>query len=173
MTERDPSWVYDPMAPNRLPKPPQEYHDKAHPRTPGAWQECDRCLRGLMKCQRKRVYFSRDEAQAAMTQFNEDREYKDTMKYYRCRHCLQWHLTHKTGKAARKRIEKQRRHWLILKRLEEQRENHNHRSQGEERHGDAPRSGDHRVDFPGVPDLRSETGQPVLPHDGGKGPGNQ
>lgn len=156
MTERDPTWVYDPMAPNRLPKPPQEYHDKAHPRIPGPWEDCDRCQRGLIKCQRKRVYTSRDEAQVAMTQFNEDREYKDTVKYYRCRHCLQWHLTHKTGKAARKRIEKQRRHWLILKRVEEERARNNHPSQGEERHGDDPRPGHLRVDFPDVPDLWRE-----------------
>ena len=116
---RNPAWVYDPMAPNRLPKTPQEYHDKTHDRNPGPWTSCQRCQWGLVKCERKRVYTSREDAQAAMTQFNEDREYQDTVKYYRCRHCLNWHLTHKTGKTARKRIEKQRRHWMIMKWREE------------------------------------------------------
>lgn len=93
---------------------PERYHEDEHH---GPFADCWRCQRARAICRTKRRYDSYEAADGAVKAQNEAEAYVRPLVRYRCRWCLFWHATTARNPVRVKRAEKQRRKWLITKKM--------------------------------------------------------
>lgn len=95
----------------KTPMAPERYHERNHEGPP--FEECRRCQRARAICRSKQRFETREAAQDAAQEVNEREAYASPVVRYRCRWCPFWHLTTARTGYRRKRVEKQRRRWLV------------------------------------------------------------
>lgn len=88
-----------------------------HHRSHGSYpmDRCWHCQRDRAYCRTKIRFSSWLEADEWVTEFNESRNYTDTVWRYHCGWCDGWHMYAAKDKEGRKKVEQARRQWLRRK----------------------------------------------------------
>lgn len=88
----------------------QRRHDRSH--RPGPMDQCWHCQRARAICRTKIRFATWYEADEWVTEFNESRNYTDTVWRYYCEWCNGWHMHRTKDKVSRLGVERARRQWL-------------------------------------------------------------
>ncbi len=80
--------------------------------------QCWYCQRDKARCRSKIRFSSWVEAHDWVTEFNESRNYTDTVWRYHCGWCDGWHMYEAKDKVARLGVERARRQWLLQRRAQ-------------------------------------------------------
>ena len=99
-----------------IPKTPEEWHAQNHRGHPDDLATCFDCGKARAKCRSKLTFRSWLEGYEWVREYNESHSYVDPLIHYQCRWCLDWHMGHPKGKVRLRKIERERRKWLIEKR---------------------------------------------------------
>jgi hypothetical protein len=82
-------------------------------------ESCYRCWLAVQRCMHKQRFTDRDEARELARKINEQERYRKPLILYRCPICDLIHLTSNLHRRQARRVERQRRKWLIAQRLGE------------------------------------------------------
>lgn len=91
---------------------PQAYHDRHHKLAP-TFESCRTCGRDKTVCRSKIRFVNYDDAQQCADEINRREGYAEPVTRYQCRWCLGWHVAHARSVHRRRRVERQRRRWLV------------------------------------------------------------
>lgn len=94
----------------------QGRHRRSHP--PYPMEQCWYCQRDKAYCRAKIRFATWLEADEWVTEFNESRNYVDTVWRYHCDWCSGWHMYAAKDKEGRKKVERARRQWLLQRRAQ-------------------------------------------------------
>ena len=96
---------------------PEDYHDRNHVWANGylpSFEECWECQRQQATCKAKKYYKTFVAANEQALEINVEREWHwQLVRPYRCRYCDGWHLKSARSPGDKKKVEQQRRKWLI------------------------------------------------------------
>ena len=109
------------------PAAPEVWHEKRHVGRNDCsdlFEECWRCQRSQAHCKSKIRFATWEEARDWVDDLNQSRAYVNPVYRYSCRWCRGWHMSSAdgkgpSGKTRAKRVERERRKWLIEKRMRE------------------------------------------------------
>lgn len=104
---------------------PEQWHEKRHSKRldcSPVFEECWRCQRSKSHCKSKIRFITWEEAREWVEELNQSREYVNPVYRYPCRWCSGWHMSSADGKGPNgktkaRRVERERRRWLIQKRV--------------------------------------------------------
>ena len=97
-------------------KNPEQWHKKAHYRSFQmgiGFEDCWYCQRAQAHCKSKVVYADIESAVGAAQELNIKRMWAHPVRPYWCRNCELVHLAKAKKKGDRRKVERQRRKWLI------------------------------------------------------------
>lgn len=97
-------------------KTPEQYHKKVHHRSFQMgilFEACWYCQRQIAHCKSKRTYPDVQSAAAVAQEINIAEGWAKPVRPYRCRQCSLYHLATAKLKGDRKKVERQRRKWLV------------------------------------------------------------